>query len=242
VGRAQTVAQPPHELVDRGDVVTHTVPLRDENRNEAGAPGVLAKAEIRGGPLEIPVKPLKPFPPNLRVATGVGNRGEPLKAPLIPQTHTTVQGAPADAEHPHNIPASNPSQEQPDHTQTPKILPSQTPVPRILRRVSIVLPNPPTYVVEQAGEAASAVGDVELVEDDPVAILHGGFTFCASAPGGNHPSALRRGTRIAAQPWTSQSIDLLRVMFHAGQPTHNLHQHKRSFSYRQSTHMENKKF
>ncbi|MEX2724944.1 MAG: hypothetical protein Q6367_013715 [Candidatus Freyarchaeota archaeon] len=31
-------------------------------------------------------------------------------------------------------------------------------------------------------------------------ILHGGFTSCASAPGGNHPSALRRGTRIAAQP------------------------------------------
>ncbi|MHA1262986.1 MAG: hypothetical protein ACTSSA_13015, partial [Candidatus Freyarchaeota archaeon] len=57
--------------------------------------------------------------------------------------------------------------------------------------------------------AAPVVGDAELVEDDPIAILHahtaklfmhvntyilhGGFTSCASAPGGNHPSALVGG-------------------------------------------------
>jgi len=81
---------------------------------------------------------------------------------------------------------------------------------------------PAAYCVEQAGEAAPVVGDAELVEDDPIAILHahtaklfmhvntyilhGGFTSCASAP------------------------------FWAGQPMHTLHlrrHHKRSFSYRQ---------
>ncbi|MEX2707401.1 MAG: hypothetical protein Q6352_019440, partial [Candidatus Freyrarchaeum guaymaensis] len=111
---------------------------------------------------------------------------------------------------------------------------------------------PAAYCVEQAGEAAPVVGDAELVEDDPIAILHaptaklfmhvntyilhGGFTSCASAPGGNHPSALVGGMWIAAQPRPSQKTDLIRVMVWAGQPMHPLHlrrHHKRSFSYRQ---------